>query len=78
MFIKKLSLSIILLIFIISSCKNDSYHPNLLKPKTKNNYGEILFAIEKKYWSSELGKSIKNSFEKLEKPLLFPLRDNTI
>ena len=72
MFIKKLSLSIILLIFIISSCKNDSYHPNLLKPKTKNNYGEILFAIEKKYWSSNLGKSIKNSFEKLEKTTPLP------
>ena len=72
MFVKKLSLSIILLIFIISSCKNDPYHPNLLKPKTKNNYGEILFAIEKKYWSSDLGKLIKNSFEKLEKTTPLP------
>tara|TARA_X000000950_G_C13869822_1_gene642397 strand:- start:1126 stop:2136 length:1011 start_codon:yes stop_codon:yes gene_type:complete len=63
---------LLLFVFIITSCNNDEYHPDLLKPKTKNNYGEILFAIDKKYWKTDLGKVIKNSFEKLEKTTPLP------
>ena len=63
---------LLLFVFIITSCNNDEYRPDLLKPKTKNNYGEILFAIDKKYWKTDLGKVIKNSFEKLEKTTPLP------
>ena len=57
---------------LLNSCINDDYNPNLLKPKTKNNYGEIVFGLEKKYWKSDLGKQIENSFERLIKTTPLP------
>tara|TARA_Y200000002_G_scaffold41974_3_gene30496 strand:- start:4155 stop:5177 length:1023 start_codon:yes stop_codon:yes gene_type:complete len=73
MFIKLINRYLLLtIIFFFSSCINDEYNPNLLKPKTKNNYGEVLFGLEKKYWKSDLGKQIKNSFEKMIKTTPLP------
>ena len=49
MFIKLINPYLLLIIMVLfNSCSNDDYNPNLLKPKTKNNYGEILFGLEKK------------------------------
>ena len=42
----------------------------------QKNYGEILFGLEKKYWKSDLGKQIENSFERLIKLPHFHLRKN--
>ena len=40
-------------ILLFAECNNNDYDPNLLKPKTKNNCGEILFGLEK-----NIGKAI--------------------
>lgn len=53
-------------LFVLTNCdSSNDYNPNILKPKAKKDYGEILFAINKKYWKNELGETIKNSFENL-------------
>tara|TARA_Y100000385_G_C13096434_1_gene641611 strand:+ start:2560 stop:3576 length:1017 start_codon:yes stop_codon:yes gene_type:complete len=73
MFIKLINQFLLLIIIVLfTSCNNDDYNPNLLKSKTKNNYGEILFALEKKYWKSDLGKEIENSFERVVKTTPLP------
>lgn len=60
-------------IILLLSCDNSSrYNPNMLKPNAKKNYGELLFALEKKYWKSNLGISIKKSFETLIKTTPLP------
>lgn len=58
-------------LFWLLGCRSD-YNPNLLKPKAKNNFGEILFALDKKYWKDDLGQQIKNSFENLIKTTPLP------
>ena len=59
------------LLFI--SCNTDNgYQPNLMKPIAKKNYHEILFALDKKYWKGDLGKTIKSSFEKFVKTTPLP------
>lgn len=58
-------------LFWLLGCRSD-YNPNLLKPKAKNNFGEILFALDKKYWKGDLGQQIKNSFENLVKTTPLP------
>ncbi len=68
--IKTIKLSVLLL--WISCNPSSEYSPELLKPNAKNDYGEILFAIDKKHWKSELGITIKNSFEKLLKTTPLP------
>ena len=73
MYIKLINRYFILTTMVLFiACNNNDYDPNLLKPKTKNNYGEILFGLEKKYWKSDLGKQIENSFEKLIKTIPLP------
>ena len=73
MFIKLIHRYLLLIIVVsINSCGNDDYNPNLLNPKTKNNYGEILFGLEKKHWKSNLGKQIEHSFERLVKTTPLP------
>tara|TARA_B100001287_G_scaffold70393_1_gene58012 strand:- start:19857 stop:20894 length:1038 start_codon:yes stop_codon:yes gene_type:complete len=63
----------ILVLFLLVSCNtSNEYRPELLKPIAKKDYGEILFAIDKKYWNNELGKTIENSFEKLIKTTPLP------
>tara|TARA_B100000497_G_C7635008_1_gene381685 strand:+ start:255 stop:1292 length:1038 start_codon:yes stop_codon:yes gene_type:complete len=63
----------ILVLFLWISCNpSTEYKPELLKPNAKKDYGEILFAINKKYWENKLGKSIKNSFEGLLKTTPLP------
>ena len=55
------------------NCNVDNgYQPHLMKPIAKKNYHEILFALDKKYWKGDLGKTIKNSFEKLVKTTPLP------
>ena len=69
--IKILFIVIVGLLFLKCSTDN-GYNPNLMKPIAKKNYHEILFALDKKYWKGELGKTIKNSFEKLVKTTPLP------
>ena len=59
-------------LFLLQNCSNDKYSPHLLKPKTKKNYQEILFAIDKKHWKSDLGDQIRKSFEVLVKTTPLP------
>ena len=60
-------------LFVFTNCdSSNDYNPNILKPKAKKDYGEILFAINKKYWGNELGKTIKSSFENLIKTTPLP------
>jgi hypothetical protein len=66
-----ISIGVILLLLIGCNTSNE-YNPNLLKPLAKNDYGELLFAVNKKYWKSDLGKTIKKSFEKLVKTTPLP------
>jgi len=71
-------LSLIIIIFpllsdIILSCDPvEGYEKSMLKPNAKKNYGELLFAIDKKYWKNKLGFTIKSSFEKLIKTTPLP------
>ena len=69
--IKILFIVIVGLLFITCSTDN-GYQPHLMKPIAKKNYHEILFALDKKYWKGDLGKTIKNSFEKLVKTTPLP------
>ena len=62
---------VFIILFWLLGCSND-YNPNLLKPKAKNNFGEILFALDKKYWKDDLGQQIKSSFENLVKTTPLP------
>ena len=60
-------------VLLFSTCNTDNgYQPNLMKPMAKKNYHEILFALDKKYWKGDLGKTIKSSFEKLVKTTPLP------
>ncbi|MEK9619404.1 MAG: DUF4837 family protein [Flavobacteriales bacterium] len=69
--IKILFMALVGLLFI--TCSNDDdYQPHLMKPIAKKNYHEILFALDKKYWEGDLGKTIKSSFEKLVKTTPLP------
>ena len=69
--IKILFMALVGLLFI--TCSNDDgYQPHLMKPIAKKNYHEILFALDKKYWKGDLGKTIKSSFEKLVKTTPLP------
>ena len=69
--IKILFMALVGLLFITCS-NNDGYQPHLMKPIAKKNYHEILFALDKKYWKGDLGKTIKSSFEKLVKTTPLP------
>ena len=69
--IKILFIVIVGLLFLTCSTDN-GYQPHLMKPIAKKNYHEILFALDKKYWKGDLGKTIKNSFEKLVKTTPLP------
>jgi len=60
------------LFFLIISCINNDYSPELLKPNAKKELGEILFAMPQKYWKSELGISIRNSFGQLNETTPLP------
>ena len=69
--IKILFIALVGWLFI--TCSNDDgYQPHLMKPIAKKNYHEILFALDKKYWKGDLGKTIKSSFEKLVKTTPLP------
>jgi hypothetical protein len=69
--IKILFMVVVGLLFLTCNADN-GYQPNLMKPIAKKNYHEILFALDKKYWKGDLGKTIKNSFEKLVKTTPLP------
>ena len=71
MYIKILFIVIVGLLFFTCSTDN-GYQPYLMKPIAKKNYHEILFALDKKYLKGDLGKTIKNSFEKLVKTTPLP------
>ena len=72
MYLKNINIIFMIMVGLsFLSCNADNgYHPNLMKPIAKKNYNEILFALDKKYWKGDLGKTIKNSFEKLVKTTL--------
>jgi hypothetical protein len=58
---------------LLNSCINDkNYKSDILKPNADKEYGELLFALNKKYWSSKLGKNIEKEFEKLVKTTPLP------
>ena len=69
--IKILFIIIVGLLFLTCSTDN-GYQPHLMKPIAKKNYHEILFALDKKYWKGDLGKTIKSSFEKMVKTTPLP------
>ena len=68
----KIVLLFVGLLLLLTCNTNDDYNPNLMKPRAKKNYSEILFSLEKKYWKGDLGKTMKNSFEKLVKTTPLP------
>ena len=72
--LKKLQILYVLIanILLLSCDNSNSYNPNILKPNAKKDYGELLFALEKKYWKRDLGISIKKSFETLIKTTPLP------
>jgi hypothetical protein len=74
MYIKNIKILFIVIVgLLLLTCSTDNgYQPNLMKPIAKKNYHEILFALDKKYWKGDLGKTIKNSFEKLVKTTPLP------
>jgi len=59
--------------FLLTSCINEkNYKSDILKPNADKEYGELLFALDKKYWNSKLGKNIEKEFEKLVKTTPLP------
>ena len=59
--------------FLLTSCINEkNYESDILKPTANKEYGELLFALNKKYWNSKLGKNIEKEFEKLVKTTPLP------
>ena len=70
--LKKIVFLIAGLLLLLTCNSDNNYNPNLMKPRAKKNYHEILFSLEKKYWKGELGKTIKSSFEKLIKTTPLP------
>lgn len=70
---KSTIISIVIILLMMINCNSSNeYNPNLLKPFAKKDYGELLFAINKKYWKSDLGKTINKSFENLIKTTPLP------
>tara|TARA_B100000768_G_scaffold167134_1_gene171026 strand:- start:4406 stop:5434 length:1029 start_codon:yes stop_codon:yes gene_type:complete len=74
MYIRNIKLIFIIFwgLFFLTCSTDNGYKPHLMKPIAKKNYHEILFALDKKYWKSDLGKTIKRSFEKLVKTTPLP------
>jgi hypothetical protein len=68
----KILFIIILGLFFLTCSTDNGYQPHLMKPIAKKNYHEILFALDKKYWKGDLGKTIKSSFEKMVKTTPLP------
>ena len=65
--------------FLLTNCVHEkNNNSNIFKPNADKEYGDLLFALNKKYWNSKIGKTIEREFEKLVKQLLCPLKKNTI
>ena len=57
------TLSILLLVY---SCGQSDFNQDLLKPNAKNNLGDLLVVLDKKYWeNSAISHAVKSNFGKL-------------
>jgi hypothetical protein len=74
MYIRNIKILFIIIVglFFLTCSTDNGYQPHLMKPIAKKNYHEILFALDKKYWKGDLGKTIKSSFEKMVKTTPLP------